>query len=102
MTSRWRNIGGYAEHGTEADDLGQFAFDGLLAGDHRLALELPHQLVVTPWVPIRPRFPFDHPDLATALGLTIPDCISSPTHDDALLNCWRLLILSWRQAAKSR
>jgi len=57
---------------SETDDLGQFMFERLLAGDHRLTIALAYESIDIPRVPLRPRFPLDHADLVTALGLTIP------------------------------
>ena len=63
-------------HGA-TDDVGQLRFDPLLAGDYRVTVHLSHRAIVLPWVPVRPRFPLDHADLVTALGLTAP----SPRED---------------------
>lgn len=64
----------------EADEVGQFTFDRLLAADYRVTVILSHRVIALPWVPVRPRFPFDHADLATALGLTVPpDHSGTPT-----------------------
>jgi hypothetical protein len=67
----------------EADDVGQFAFGRLLAADYRVTVALSHRVIVLPWVPVRPRFPFDHADLATVLGLTAPPPRSEPPTDPA-------------------
>lgn len=55
-----------------SDDVGQFLFDVLVAGDHRVMVALPHELIIVPLVPVRPCFPFDHADLVAALGLIVP------------------------------
>jgi hypothetical protein len=54
------------------DDVGQFRLDRLVAGDHRLTIGLADEAVEIPRVPLRPRFPLDHDDLVTALGLSVP------------------------------
>jgi hypothetical protein len=72
LTQVWVTAEGPSGHlKSETDDLGQFMFDRLLAGDHQLTIDLAHEVIIIPGVPLRPRFPLDYADLGTALGLTI-------------------------------
>jgi len=66
---------------SETDDVGQFMLDTLLAGDYHLQIGLTNAVIEIPWVPIRPRFPLDHDDLGTALGLPIQPPRPDPTSD---------------------